>query len=95
MEWRHEVWAEALWVEQNKGDDGPSFMADQITRWLRMATMQASRARSASPQPSMTCVQGARSEFCPFDQFWVDGSPWTGPVYDWSGGQIGMGGTVS
>lgn len=50
MEWQHEVWAEALWVEQNKGDDGPRFMAQQITRlalegdeagiarWKRIAT---------------------------------------------------------
>jgi hypothetical protein len=32
MDWQHEVWAEALWVEQNKGDGGPDFMAEQITR---------------------------------------------------------------
>ena len=50
MEWEHEVWAEALWVEQKKGDDGPRFMAEQITRlalegdeagiarWKRIAT---------------------------------------------------------
>ena len=50
MEWEHEVWAEALWVEQNKGDDGPRFMSEQITRltlegdeagiarWKRIAT---------------------------------------------------------
>jgi hypothetical protein len=32
MDWQHEVWAEALWVEQNQGDHGPDFMAEQITR---------------------------------------------------------------
>lgn len=32
MDWQHEVWAEALWVEQHKGEDGPLFMAEQITR---------------------------------------------------------------
>ena len=30
MEWHHEVWAEALWVEQHKGSTGPRFIADQI-----------------------------------------------------------------
>ena len=23
MDWQHEVWAEALWVEEHKGDEGP------------------------------------------------------------------------
>ena len=32
MDWQHEAWAEALWVEQNNGDDGANFMAEQITR---------------------------------------------------------------
>ena len=32
MEKQHEVWAEALWVEQNKGRDGPGFIAEQVTR---------------------------------------------------------------
>lgn len=32
MEWQHEVWAEALWVEQNKGADGPRFIAEQVNR---------------------------------------------------------------
>lgn len=32
MESHHEVWAEALWVEQNLGDEGPLFMAEQITQ---------------------------------------------------------------
>ena len=32
MDWRHEVWAEALWVEQHKGNDGPTFIAAQVTR---------------------------------------------------------------
>lgn len=49
MDWQHEVWAEALWVEQHKGDDGPTFIAAQVTslalendhdgvaRWRRIA----------------------------------------------------------
>ena len=32
MEWQHEVWAEALWVEQHEGNDGPTFIAAQVTR---------------------------------------------------------------
>ena len=32
MNWQHEVWAEALWVEQHKGNDGPTFIAAQVTR---------------------------------------------------------------
>lgn len=61
MEWQHEVWAEALWVEQNKGDDGPRFMAEQITRlalegdeagiarWKRIATAY-DELRAGRPQ---------------------------------------------
>lgn len=30
MDWQHEVWAEALWVEQHKGEEGPNFIADRI-----------------------------------------------------------------
>lgn len=49
MEWQHEVWAEALWVEQRKGEDGPCFIAQRIaalaldgdeagvTRWKQIA----------------------------------------------------------
>ena len=49
MDWRHEVWAEALWVEQHYGADGPKFIAERITalaehgdhagvaRWRRIA----------------------------------------------------------
>ena len=32
MERQHEVWAEALWVEQHKGDDGHGFMTEQVAR---------------------------------------------------------------
>ena len=32
MDWQHEVWAEALWVEQHKGDDGPAFIGEQVAR---------------------------------------------------------------
>ncbi|QGN54968.1 hypothetical protein [Novosphingobium sp. Gsoil 351] len=32
MDWQHEVWAEALWVEQHKGNEGPAFIADQVAR---------------------------------------------------------------
>ena len=32
MDWRHEVWAEALWVEQNKGERAPEFIAQQVAR---------------------------------------------------------------
>ena len=32
MDWQHEVWAEALWVEQHKGDEGPAFIAAQVAR---------------------------------------------------------------
>ena len=32
MERRHEVWAEALWVEQHKGKGGPQFIAQQVAR---------------------------------------------------------------
>ena len=32
MDWRHEVWAEALWVEEHKGEDGPEFIAGQVAR---------------------------------------------------------------
>jgi len=32
MEWQHEVWAEALWVEQHKGEGGPKFIAEQVAR---------------------------------------------------------------
>ena len=61
MDWQHEVWAEALWVEQNKGDDGPRFMAEQITRlalegdeagiarWKRIATAY-DELRAGRPQ---------------------------------------------
>lgn len=31
MEKHQEVWAEALWVEQHKGSEGPQFIADQIS----------------------------------------------------------------
>jgi len=49
MDWHQEVWAEALWVEQNKGGDGPRFIAERIAdlalkgdeagiaRWKRIA----------------------------------------------------------
>ena len=49
MEWQHEVWAEALWVEQHTGDDSPTFSAervahlalandfDGVSRWKRIA----------------------------------------------------------
>lgn len=49
MDWHQVVWAEALWVEQNKGEDCPALMAEQIThlalkgdeaggaRWKRIA----------------------------------------------------------
>ena len=61
MDWHHEVWAEALWVEQNKGDDGPAFMAEQIShlatkgdeagvaRWRRIAAAY-DQLRCGSPQ---------------------------------------------
>lgn len=32
MDWPHEIWAEALWVEQHKGDDGPRYIAEQVSR---------------------------------------------------------------
>jgi hypothetical protein len=49
MEWQHEVWAEAFWVEQNKGADGLKFIAERVAalaeqgdeagvaRWRRIA----------------------------------------------------------
>ena len=49
MEWQHEVWAEALWLEQNKGAEAPTFIAERVaalaeqgdeagvTRWRRIA----------------------------------------------------------
>ena len=49
MEKHQEVWAEALWVDQHKGSEGPQFIANQITalalkndqtginRWKKMA----------------------------------------------------------
>ena len=44
MEWHQEVWAEALWVELNKGEDGPAFMAEQMVR-LALADDGAGVAR--------------------------------------------------
>ncbi|MFC4296416.1 DUF6961 family protein [Novosphingobium tardum] len=32
MERHQEIWAKALWVENNKGPDAPRFIADQIAR---------------------------------------------------------------
>jgi hypothetical protein len=61
MDWHHEVWAEALWVEQNKGEDGPAFMAKQkthlamncdeagVARWRRIAAAY-DQLRSGSEQ---------------------------------------------
>jgi hypothetical protein len=49
MEWAHEVWAEALWVEQHKGAEAPEFIAERVSalakqgdedgvaRWRRIA----------------------------------------------------------
>jgi hypothetical protein len=49
MQWHQEVWAEALWVEAHKGDEGPAFIAERIgalarkgdepgiARWKRIA----------------------------------------------------------
>lgn len=49
MDAQHEVWAEALWIEQHKGDDAASFIAHQtaqlmlegddsgVARWQRIA----------------------------------------------------------
>lgn len=48
MDWQHEVWAEALWVERHKGEDGPRFAgriadlaltgeAKGAARWKRIA----------------------------------------------------------
>jgi hypothetical protein len=44
MDWQHEVWAEALWVEQSKGEDGPRFIAEQIA-WLALNGDEAGIAR--------------------------------------------------
>jgi len=30
MEWRHETWAEALWVERNKRNAARGFIAERI-----------------------------------------------------------------
>ena len=61
MEWHHEVWAEALWVEHHKGDDGPAFIAAQVTRlaleddldgvarWMRIAAAH-DELRAGRPQ---------------------------------------------
>ncbi len=31
MDWRHEVWAEALWMEQHKGAEAAKFIAERVT----------------------------------------------------------------
>ena len=35
MDWQHEVWAEALWVEQNKGASGPQFIAKRVRELIQ------------------------------------------------------------
>lgn len=35
MEWHQEVWAEALWVEQHKGEHGSGFIAERIASLAR------------------------------------------------------------
>lgn len=49
MKWLQEIWAEALWVEQNEGAEGPMFIAEHVValakkgdeagvaRWRRIA----------------------------------------------------------
>lgn len=32
MDWQHEVWAEALWVEQHIGTNGSAYIAAQVAR---------------------------------------------------------------
>lgn len=61
MDWQHEVWAEALWIEQHKGEDGPGFIAEQVarlalandldgvSRWKRIAAAYDD-LRTGSPQ---------------------------------------------
>ena len=61
MDWQHEVWAEALWVEQHKGSSGPRFIAERISelarkgdeagvaRWKRIADA-FDQLRIGSPQ---------------------------------------------
>ena len=35
MNWQHEIWAEALWVEQHKGGSGPRFIAERVSKLAR------------------------------------------------------------
>lgn len=44
MDRHHEVWAEALWVDRNRGGDGRQFIAEQIAS-LALADDHAGIAR--------------------------------------------------
>ena len=44
MDKQHEIWAEALWVDQHKGPEGPDFIAEQVTR-LALLGDEAGMAR--------------------------------------------------
>lgn len=61
MEWQHEVWAEALWVEQRKGAEACEFIAARVSalaqqgdeagvaRWRRIADA-LDQLRAGMPQ---------------------------------------------
>lgn len=44
MEWRHEVWAEALWLEKHKGAEATIFIAERVAALIEQGD-QAGVAR--------------------------------------------------